>query len=405
MQLRNIGTIFRKELKDTLRDRRTMIFMLLVPVISMPLLMLGISKIAMSQARKIEDMASRIVVQNFGQLPQELQDSLKSSKAFAMIEESAYGATAMDSLKSGSFDLLLVVPPNFAAALEMESKTDLEIYYDKAEDRSSSANSKLRELLDDYKERLVEGRIVKRGISEEVLTPFEEVRNNVSSAQKLAGMTLGRMLPYFFILMCFLGAMYPALDLCVGEKERGTLETLLVAPATRGEFVLGKYFVILLTGMTAGLLCTLSMTYSLNYMMKDMMPMQATTVMPSLQFDAKTLVLLLMIVVPLAGIFAAILLSVSIFAKSAKEAQGYMGFLNMFLIIPAFVSFLPGFELDMSTAMIPVVSTSLIIRDAIAGEINWPLVILGFVASFALAALALWFAKKWFEREEVLFRV
>lgn len=403
MQLKNIKTIFAKELKDTLRDRRTLIFMLVVPIVAMPLLMTGITRLMISQVKKIEAQKSTLVVQNINQLPADLQDTIKTSAQFELIDEGKYGAAAIDTLKAGGLDLVLVVPENFAAAIDLESPTDIEIYYDKADDGSNSAQDKMTDLLNRYKERTVSARLVKRSISVDLLTPFEKIRNNVASAQKLAGQTLGRMLPYFFILMCFLGAMYPAIDLCVGEKERGTLETLLVAPATRGEFVLGKYAVILLAGMVAGLLCMVSMTYSLNNMFGDMV--QGAAVMPKIEINASTIALILMIVIPLAGIFAAILLSVSIFAKSAKEAQGYMSFLNMFLIFPAFVSFLPGMDLNWGLSMIPIVNTSLIVRDAIGGEIQWPFIIAGFISTFVLAALALWFAKKWFEREEVLFRM
>ncbi|MCC6962721.1 MAG: ABC transporter permease [candidate division Zixibacteria bacterium] len=403
MQLKNIKTIFAKELKDTLRDRRTLIFMLVVPIVAMPLLMTGISRLMISQVKKIEAQVSSLVVQNVQELPGDLQDTLRTSSQFKLIDETVYGDKALDSLKSGALDLVMVVPPNFRSAIELESPTDVEIYYDKADDMSNAAEDKLTALLKRYKDRTIAARLVKRNISTELLTPFEEVRNSIASPQKLAGQTFGRMLPYFFILMCFLGAMYPAIDLCVGEKERGTLETLLVAPATRGEFVLGKYGVILLAGMVAGLLCMVSMTYSLNNMMVGMGDMAAA--MPKIEVNLSMIALILMIVIPLAGIFAAILLSVSIFAKSAKEAQGYMGFLNMFLIFPAFISFLPGVELNWTLSVIPVMNTSLIVRDAIAGEVHWQFIITAFVSTFVLASLALWFAKTWFEREEVLFRM
>lgn len=403
MQIKNIKTIFLKELKDTLRDRRSVIFMLLVPLLAMPLLMNGITKLMISQVKKIEGQKSGLVVQNVSQLPADLQDTLRASERFNLIEESLYGESAMDSLKAGVIDLLMVVPDNFAAAIDLESPTDLEIYYDNADDESSSAQDKLSDLLSRYKNRAIEARLVKRNISTDLLKPFAEVNNSVASPQKLAGQRLGRIIPYFIILMCFLGAMYPAIDLCVGEKERGTLETLLVAPATRGEFVLGKYGVILLTGMVAGLLSMASMTYSLNNMMGGMQA--GAAIMPKIEFNLSTIALILMIVIPLAGIFAAILLSVSIFAKSAKEAQGYMSLANMLLIFPAFVSFLPGVNLNTTMALIPVINTSLIVRDAIGGQTNWTLVVIAFLSTFALASLALFFAKKWFEREEVLFRM
>lgn len=405
MQVRNIGTIFRKELIDTLRDRRTMIFAFLMPIVSMPLLMTVIFKIQMSAVQKIEEARSEIVIQNIAQLPPELKDSLTADTSFQVKTESDFaGKTLMDELKQGSFQALIVVPDNFAKALQLESPTDIEVYYDRAEEKSHAAFSKLKDVMSRYRDRIIKSRVVGRQISEDVLNPFEVQGNSVASPKKLAGKTLGGIIPYFLILTCFLGAMSPAIDLGAGEKERGTIETLMVAPATRGEFVLGKYAVIVLTGVLAGLMSLASMTVFFKYMSQDP-AMKQMAGMLAIQFDIQTVILILAVVMPVAGIFAAMLLSLSIFAKSAKEAQGYVGFLNIFLVLPAFVSMVPGVELNYQMALIPIVNISLIIKNAIAGTIEWKYVVTAFLSLFALASVALFFAKKWFEREEVLFRM
>ena len=200
-----------------------------------------------------------------------------------------------------------------------------------------------------------------------------------------------------------MGAMYPAIDLAAGEKERGTLETLLVSPASRSEFVIGKYLVVLTTGIVAALLSMVSLTFSLNYMVDNVIGDVATEFL-RLQFGPEMVILIILIILPLAGIFASILLSVSIFARSFKEAQSYITALNMLVILPAFISFLPGIEIDYQMALIPVLNVSLIIKDAIAGTVEWNYVLVAFLSSLILALLALLFCKKWFERESVIFR-
>ncbi|MCX6831985.1 MAG: ABC transporter permease [candidate division Zixibacteria bacterium] len=365
MQMRNIGTIFRKEFKDTIRDRRTMLFAFVMPIVAMPLLMTVIFKIQMSAVQKIEGKRSEIVIQNIAQLPLELRDSLMTDTTFQVKTEADFaGKTLMDELKQKAFQALVVVPDNFAKAIELESPTDIEIYYDRAEEVSDAAYSKLKDVMSRYRDRIILSRVVKRQISEDVLKPFEVQGNSVASAKKLAGKMLGGIIPYFLILTCFLGAMSPAIDLGAGEKERAFFK----------------------------------------YMANDV-AMQQMKGMLNIQLDIQTVILILAIIIPLAGIFAAILLSLSIFAKSAKEAQGYVGFLNIFLVLPAFVSMVPGVELNYQMALIPVVNISLIIKNAIAGTIEWNYVITAFMSLFALAALALYFAKRWFEREEVLFRM
>ena len=156
MQMRNIGTIFRKELKDTIRDRRTMLFAFLMPIISMPLLMMVIFKVQMAAFQKIEGARSEIVIQNVSQLPQELRDSLMTDTTFQVKTEADFaGKILMDELKQKAFQALVIVPDNFAKAIEMESPTDIEIYYDRAEEVSAVAYSKLRDVLSEYRNRII----------------------------------------------------------------------------------------------------------------------------------------------------------------------------------------------------------------------------------------------------------
>ncbi len=406
MQLKNIKTIFAKELKDTLRDRRTLIFMLFVPLFAMPGIMYFLMQMMVSQIEKIEADKPLVVIENSSQLPDDLRATLFASDSLTVEEAGVHqGKNLVDEVKAGNIRVYVIVPENFAKALELESTTDLEVYYDNAEDKSAAALSKLRRVFDRFKEQMVERRLAQRDLSTELLEPFALTTNNVASMQKQAGKLIGVMVPYILILMCFLGGMYPAIDLGAGEKERGTMETLLVAPASRGEFVVGKYGVILLTSLVAGLMSMASMTYAMNKFMSAMSGKFQGSASLALHYDISTLALVVAIVLPMAGIFAAILLSVSVFSKSYKEAQGYIGVMNMGIILPAFISMLPGIELNYGMAMIPIASASLIIKEALQGTVQWNYVLVAFVSSTVIAALCLVFCKKWFEREEVLFRM
>ncbi len=406
MQLKNIKTIFAKELKDTLRDRRTLIFMLFVPLLAMPGIMYFMMNMVMSQQEKIEADRPLVVIENSVQLPEDLRTILFESDSLTVKDASEFaGKKLVDEVKFGNIRVYIAVPENFATALKLESSTDLEVYYDNAEDKSSAALSKLRRIFNRYQDELIERRLTQRSLSKEILEPFEVNANSVASAQKQAGKVIGVMVPYILILMCFLGGMYPAIDLGAGEKERGTMETLLVAPALRSEFVIGKYGVIMLTSLVAGLMSMASMTYAMNKFMADIADRFQDAPSLALQFDLPTLALIIAIVLPMAGIFAAILLTVSIFSKSYKEAQGYIGVMNMGIILPAVISMLPGMELNYGMALVPIASASLIIKEAMQGTIQWNYVLVAFASSTIIAAACLYFCKKWFEREEVLFRM
>jgi len=297
----------------------------------------------------------------------------------------------------------VVVPEGFGSNVQRETPAGIDIFYDEAEMKSEFAERKIKDILTDYKDRVVQKRMEGYGLSGELLNPFAITSQNVAPLQKMAGKEFGTILPYLIIIMCFMGAMYPAIDLAAGEKERGTLETLLVSPATRGEFVFGKYIVILITGIVAAFLSLGSLVFSLNYMVEDLF--KGMSKMLAIEFDLSTIALVFLVVLPLAGIFAGVLLSVSIFARSFKEAQSYVTALNMLIILPAIVSFLPGVEIDYRMAIIPVVNASLIIKDAISGSIQWNFVFVALLSNTVLAAIALVFCKKWFEKESVLFRM
>ena len=404
MQLSNIVTIFKKEMTDTLRDRRTLIFMLLIPIAAIPLLMMGLSSLMISQITKVKEETSEIVIEGESFLPEDLRTMFAEAPGLSIKTEDEFeGKDLMEELKQGNFQVLMVVSEGFGSDLEKENQTEIEIFYDEAELKSEFAEDKVKDILTDYKDRIIQKRIEQRNISTEILTPFAIRSQNVAPLQKMAGKEFGAILPYLIIIMCFMGAMYPAIDLAAGEKERGTLETLLVSPATRGEFVVGKYIVILTTGIVAAFLSLGSLMFSLNYMVEDLL--KGMSKMLAIELDVHTIILVFLIILPLAGIFAGVLLSVSIFARSFKEAQSYVTALNMAVILPAFVSLLPGVEMDYSMALIPVVNASLIMKDAISGSIEWNFVFVALLSNSMLAAITLVFCKKWFEKESVLFRM
>ncbi|MCP4566621.1 MAG: ABC transporter permease [FCB group bacterium] len=402
MRFRNINTVFKKEMIDTLRDRRTLVFMLLIPMAAIPLLMMGMSSLMASQISKLYEEKSAVVVTGMDNLPEDLRGMFERAPALNLKTAADFDTTLTEALKRGDYQVLVTVPEGFAAALEEKSSAVLDVFYDKAEMKSEIGFEKVEEMLAAYDGLLVEARLNELGLTPDYISPFEVNSQNVSPPEKMIGKTMGPMLPYVIIIMCFMGAMYPAIDLAAGEKERGTLETLLVSPATRGEFVVGKYLVILVTGIVAALLSLVSMAFSVSYMVGEFV--RELGQMMAISFDLPTIILILLIIIPLGGIFAGVLLSVSIFARTFKEAQSYVTALNMVIILPAIISFLPGVEINYQMALIPVVNATLILKDAIAGSIAWNFVFVAVLANAVLAVLSLFFCKTWFERESIIFR-
>ena len=217
----------------------------------------------------------------------------------------------------------------------------------------------------------------------------------------MLGERVGGMLPYMFIIFCFMGSLYPAIDIGAGEKERGTLETLLLAPIQRYQIVLGKFFVIFTTGITAALLSLTSIGVMLASRGQEITG-ELGEVMASI--SVVDLVLIAAMLIPTAAMFAALLLSVSIYAKSFKEASAYCGPLNILVIVPAIIAMLPIVELDWYWAMVPITNISLAIKELIKGTMDYKMLIAILGSSVVIAGAFLLFCTRWFEREAVLFR-
>jgi sodium transport system permease protein len=213
---------------------------------------------------------------------------------------------------------------------------------------------------------------------------------------------MSQLLPYMILVFAFLGALYPAIDLGAGEKERGTLETLLVAPISRIALVVGKFLVVLAAAVISALLSTASLAASMQLGFLEDLATSSST----FSFNFIEAVVALLMVIPVACIFAALLLALSIFAKSFKEGQSYAAPLQMVLILPAMVAFLPGVKLDWGMASIPIINVTLALKEIFNGNLDqhWHHIGLIFLSTTVFATALLWFSTWWFRREQVLFR-
>jgi sodium transport system permease protein len=209
--------------------------------------------------------------------------------------------------------------------------------------------------------------------------------------------------------------MYPAMDLTAGEKERGTMETLLCSPVARTDLVLGKFLMVLTGSLSAMLLSLLSMGLSAavagvlfvngggaKLAAAANQAKAATGVMPMI--DPLGLVGVLAMVFPVAVLFSAVIFTVALFAKSYKEAQSYVAPMIFVVIMPAVVGMLPGIDLNLRLALVPILNLSLVCKEMLSGVWHWNYIALIFGSSCVYAGVALALAVKMFNREDVIFR-
>ncbi len=401
----NIVIIYLKELKEILRDRRTLIFMLVMPTVFVPLLMnLMISFIAKSE-RKAETEVLAFALFGSENLPQ-LANEFSNSKEFNQVNISSLDDVEPD-IKNNKIKFALVIPENALERLDKNEQIAVQLYYNNAS-ATSKIKTRVGNFIQKFSDRIRSKRLEALGLDSSekqqiVLNPVNIDEHGTANMREILGERVGGILPYMFILFCMMGSMYPAIDLGAGEKERGTLETLLLAPIKRYQIVLGKFFVVFTSGVTAALLSLTGIGVMLAIEVKHI-PAEVELGKILSSISVVDLLLIASMLIPTAAIFAALLLSISIYARSFKEASSYCGPLNFIAIIPALIAMLPVVSLDWFWAMIPITNISLAIKELIKGTMNYEMFIAILGSSFIIAAGLLFFCTKWFERESVLFR-
>ncbi len=233
------------------------------------------------------------------------------------------------------------------------------------------------------------------------LNPVKLQERSIANQREKIGALIGGILPYILLLVCLMATVYPAIDLGAGEKERGTLETLLLAPVSRSAIVLAKFSVLFTFGLTAALLMVSSIA-GLLLMLGNSIDDGVAKLVSSI--GALDLAMLALMLLPTAAIFASLLLSISIYAKSFKEAQGFIQPLMLLVILPIILAMMPGIELNWFWAMVPLTNVSLAMKELIKGTMDYRMFFVIFLSTTMIAGGLLMLCRWWFGREEVLFR-
>ena len=394
-----IVSIFKKELIDVLRDRRTLMFMVVIPILITPLLIIGSIKFQEYQNKKSEEKILKIAYIN------ESEDSLtkqllSDQKGVKIIEgvpiDSIESYIKSDSLQGG-----LYLGKGFLKKIKTNSSGDVKIYF-KSSDLMSKSKKRMQAALDIYKEKIIAERLKQLNVDGQILEPINITNIDMATAKETLGKAVGGFIPYVLVMFIFLGAMYPAIDLGAGEKERGSLETLLSSPATKFEITMGKLLVVSLTGIVSGLVSVLGISSSLFFIDKIPVQIQETILELINPFMIFSIIILM---IPIAIFFASMLLSISFYARSFKEAQSLMGPLNMVIIVPLFLSLGPGMEMDHATALMPLINVGLLTKEILAGSVELIYFIETLFSLLFCAAIGIWFSVFWFKKENTIFRV
>ena len=388
-----------KELTDMIRDRRTIFMMVVMPLVVIPLLATTAIKLTQSQIEKAKDKELRVAVIGETAAPELFKRLSKEENFFLVTMINADSARAMTAEQT--LDGVVIIPQDFSEFVEGDKQATIRLIF-KSSESLNAARRRIEAIIDQYDREIVNERIGRLQLDETLFDAIAIEREDVASTEEKFAENAGGFLPYIFIIFGFMGSIYPALDLGAGEKERGTLETILSSPASRFDIVMGKFLVVFLFSIATAFLAMLGVLIMVYQFLPTIETNITQTVMDML--GPRRIFIIMSMVLPVSAFFAAVALAISIFARSFKEAQSMMAPLNIIIILPAMIGMLPGFKLSAVTAAIPILNLSLATKAILGGSADPILIGEVYLSLFFLAGVSIYGCVKWFNREETLFR-
>ncbi len=432
MRPRILLSIYRKEVLEALRDRRTLFMMIALPILLYPLLMIGMSRLQEGQAAAQTAKTSNIAI--WGNLPPGFASYLKDKSKVVLMPWAGATPEVRKGIEEGQFD----VPPKLPLDLDADEEPPkpkklpdtpwahaaqkavlnrevdavvilwqgfdrqitesdagvITVLFDSVRPESRKARDRMSDYIRLYREDLVKTRVEQRKLAPGFAQAIDFQSTNVASEQRKSGMFVGMLLPYMLILFSAMSGFYAAIDMTAGEKERGTMQTLLCAPVESLEIITGKFGAVwtIATIATIVNLLSLAMTFS----RLKLIPGMQMTIPPA------SYVIAFIMLLPISLMVNAVFLAVGAFAKDFKDGQNFLTPLLMSLIIPLMVTMAPGVELNGYLAFVPVVNIALLIKGIFLGEWAVDMLFLVTLSSLCYASLALLFAANVFERNAVL---
>ncbi|TWU07848.1 ABC transporter permease subunit/CPBP intramembrane protease [Stieleria varia] len=413
-----IWLIYMREMRDQLRDRRTLFTIAVLPIMLYPLVGMLLLQIAQF-SRQHPTSVCIVGTEHLSNVPPLIDgeefsgDLSKHSETLQMIsyrwdewpDTLALDEQATAWVRSGQFDVVTIIPPGFADETKRNEDPEaaIELLYNVGSDQSMVARDRVTRVLSDWRGGWVRDDLSEAGVNLKMLEPFHLNDRDIAPERTREAAFWSKLLPFIMLVWAMTGAFYPAIDLVAGEKERGTLETLLCSPALRSEIVWGKLAAVTTFSMLTALLNAGSMLLTSGFVFKQM-----GVGMAAGSFGAPPLLPMLWLfvaLVPLSALFSALALAVAAMARSSKEGQYYLMPLMMVTLPLVMLPMLPGTTLNVGTSLIPVTGMFLMVRSLVEGQYANALFYLPMVATVTAVCLSLaarW-ARRQFEDESVLF--
>ncbi|PIS41508.1 MAG: hypothetical protein COT25_02735 [Candidatus Kerfeldbacteria bacterium CG08_land_8_20_14_0_20_42_7] len=387
--------IWKKEILDSIRDRRTLVTAVLMPVFFMPVILIGSLKFQEYQAKQIQEKPAKVAISDEASAP-----TLVSYLNEIDTIELSQTADFKKAIDNGDINIYIEVPQAFESDILSQAPAEIKVYQKSSNLDSSAANSKVLAVLQQFNQIQSGTRLTEQGINPQILLAVIPTSEDIATAQEKGGFFLGLLLPMFIVLFAIIGGMYIAIDVSAGEKERKTLEALLLTPSSRLTIVTGKFLAVASTASTTIVLSLASMYAAFKFVPLDFGQGEIT-----LNLTIGGVAIMLGIGIFLAIMFSGLLLSVAIFAKSYKEAQNYITPFYLVAVLPvAIFGQLPGFKPVVAFFLVPGVNAVFVIKEILLGVYDTNHILVTFVSLVIYAGISIVVASRIYLREGILFR-
>lgn len=401
MGWRAVRTVWFKELVDSVRDRRTLVMMILLPLILMPLITLAGPLLLQRQMEATEQSLPPVMLVG-GTRAAELADRFAAAGVVDVIYRTELEREEAEQLvRDGAFEVVV-----FASQPDESSDApvELEVIVQTQRRASMDALRRIQLQLEAEAARIVAERLAERGLPAEFVEPLRIAGiHDLSTDDDFGGRILGMILPFFISMWAVMGGMYTAIDVAAGEKERGTLASLVMAPVSRSALVLGKLLAIATVSFIANLLVIASMVVTIFFLLPRVLGVEEMVL--SYRIEPLSFVLMLVLMVVFILMVSALLLSLSTFGKSFREGQSYTTALTFAVMVPGmYFAFVEEIHVATWVYAVPIFNVLLMLKNLLEGHVVWVNLGVTFVSLLVCAALSIFAAYRLFLSERVMFR-
>ncbi len=414
MNWSQIGILYRRELRSALRERTIVVNGILIPIFMYPI-MLWAMFTGMTFVQGInEGFVSRVAVETApAPVHSALLDTLRARNDISLVGvpgNEGGGSSEMDggrfpsssewlqALADGDVDAVVSFRPLNGDALPGNFAVD--VSYDRAEERSRRAESRIRQVVSDYRADWLATEAESRALTEADRTVFAVTGENVSTSEDIGQLLLGQMLSFFLVIMVALGCFVPSIDTTAGERERSTWETLMTVSASRMSIVTAKYLYVATLGIVAGLLNVAAMMVSMGAVVRPLLADTGDAITFSIPLLAAPVMLAGAIV--LALFFSAAMMILAAFARSFKDGQAMITPVYWLVFIPIILGDQTDVNLSLGSSLIPIGNVTMMIRDAIGGVFLWEWIAVTILFTLTLVAVLLLLARQILKFEDFL---